>query len=102
VELQENGPADGRAGTAPGAFIARITRASMLEVLRQDYIRTARAKGVTEFRSSWSRPQKRPHPGAHSPRSDSRALSQAPSSSRRTSRFRPREFVTSVLIRDMA
>jgi peptide/nickel transport system permease protein len=28
--------------------IARLTRASMLEVLRQDYIRTARAKGVPE------------------------------------------------------
>lgn len=31
------------------ADIARVTRASMLEVLRQDYIRTARAKGVREF-----------------------------------------------------
>lgn len=30
--------------------IARLTRASMLEVLRQDYIRTARAKGVGERR----------------------------------------------------
>jgi len=30
--------------------IARLTRASMLEVLRQDYIRTARAKGLTERR----------------------------------------------------
>ena len=29
-------------------FIARMTRASMLEVLRQDYVRTARAKGVPE------------------------------------------------------
>ena len=37
-------------GLFPGAFIARITRASMLEVLRQDYIRTARAKGLAEFR----------------------------------------------------
>lgn len=36
-------------GLLPLAFIARITRASMLEVLRQDYIRTARAKGVDEF-----------------------------------------------------
>ncbi|MBE0609026.1 MAG: ABC transporter permease [Dehalococcoidia bacterium] len=36
-------------GMYPAAFIARITRASMLEVLRQDYIRTARAKGVGEF-----------------------------------------------------
>lgn len=30
------------------ALIARITRASMLEVLQQDYIRTARSKGVTQ------------------------------------------------------
>ena len=30
--------------------IARLTRAAMLEVLRQDYIRTARAKGLTERR----------------------------------------------------
>lgn len=30
------------------AFIARITRAAMLEVLRQDYIRTARAKGLRD------------------------------------------------------
>lgn len=36
-------------GMLPGAFIARIARASMLDVLRQDYIRTARAKGVKEF-----------------------------------------------------
>lgn len=36
-------------GFLPMAFIARITRASMLEVLRQDYVRTARAKGVREF-----------------------------------------------------
>ncbi|MGE0599285.1 MAG: ABC transporter permease [Dehalococcoidia bacterium] len=37
-------------GMYPAAFIARITRASMLDVLRQDYIRTARAKGVQELR----------------------------------------------------
>jgi peptide/nickel transport system permease protein len=30
------------------AFIARVTRSSMLEVFREDYIRTARAKGLTE------------------------------------------------------
>lgn len=30
--------------------IARLTRASMLEVLRQDYVRTARAKGLSERR----------------------------------------------------
>jgi oligopeptide transport system permease protein len=32
----------------PAAYIARVTRASMLEVLQQDYIRTARAKGIRE------------------------------------------------------
>lgn len=32
----------------PAASIARFTRTSMLEVLQQDYIRTARAKGVPE------------------------------------------------------
>lgn len=37
-------------GMLPLALIARVTRASMLEVLHQDYIRTARAKGLTEFR----------------------------------------------------
>ncbi len=31
------------------AYIARLTRAGMLEILSQDYIRTARAKGLTEF-----------------------------------------------------
>jgi peptide/nickel transport system permease protein len=30
------------------ALVARITRSSMLEVIRQDYIRTARAKGLPE------------------------------------------------------
>jgi len=30
------------------AFLARFSRAQMLEVIRQDYIRTARAKGLTE------------------------------------------------------
>lgn len=34
--------------TLPAAYIARVTRASMLEVLHQDYIRTAHAKGLTE------------------------------------------------------
>lgn len=33
----------------PIAYIARMTRSSMLEVMQQDYIRTARAKGVTEL-----------------------------------------------------
>jgi ABC-type dipeptide/oligopeptide/nickel transport system permease component len=35
-------------GTGGMAFIARLTRASMLEVIRADYIRTARAKGLQE------------------------------------------------------
>jgi dipeptide transport system permease protein len=34
-------------GTIPLAVIARMTRSSMLEVLGEDYIRTARAKGLT-------------------------------------------------------
>ena len=35
--------------TIPMAIIARITRSSMLEVMRSDYIRTARAKGLRMF-----------------------------------------------------
>lgn len=37
-------------GTIPLAVIARMTRSSMLEVLGEDYIRTARAKGLGAFR----------------------------------------------------
>ncbi len=37
-------------GTVPLAIIARMTRSSMLEVLGEDYIRTARAKGLSKFR----------------------------------------------------
>jgi dipeptide transport system permease protein len=36
--------------TGPMAIIARLTRSSMLEVLTQDYIRTARAKGLSPFK----------------------------------------------------
>ncbi|ANE45653.1 peptide ABC transporter permease [Paenibacillus swuensis] len=36
-------------GTIPMAIIARMTRSSMLDVLRADYIRTARAKGMSQF-----------------------------------------------------
>jgi len=32
------------------AFMARVTRSSMLEVMREDYLRTARAKGLVELR----------------------------------------------------
>jgi peptide/nickel transport system permease protein len=35
-------------GTSSAALITRMTRSSMLEVVRQDYIRTARAKGLDE------------------------------------------------------
>lgn len=35
-------------GTALTASIARLTRASLLQVIREDYIRTARAKGLSE------------------------------------------------------
>jgi peptide/nickel transport system permease protein len=35
-------------GTIPMAIIARMTRSAMLEVLEQDYVRTARAKGLAE------------------------------------------------------
>jgi ABC-type dipeptide/oligopeptide/nickel transport system permease component len=35
-------------GTAYSARIARLTRASMLQVIHEDYIRTARAKGLSE------------------------------------------------------
>lgn len=34
----------------PTSYIARLMRSSMLEVLGQDYIRTARAKGLSQFR----------------------------------------------------
>ncbi|MDD1418879.1 ABC transporter permease [Dolichospermum sp. ST_sed1] len=34
-------------GTIPMAYLARITRSSMLEISQQDYIRTAKAKGAT-------------------------------------------------------
>jgi dipeptide transport system permease protein len=37
-------------GTIPLAIIARMTRSSMLEVLNEDYVRTARAKGLPPWR----------------------------------------------------
>lgn len=40
-------------GCVYAAYIARITRGSMLDVLSQDYIRTARAKGLSEMRIVW-------------------------------------------------
>jgi oligopeptide transport system permease protein len=40
-------------GLPYSVYIARLTRTEMIEVLQQDYIRTARAKGVGEFRLLW-------------------------------------------------
>ena len=40
-------------GTGSAAMVMRITRSSMLEVIRQDYIRTARAKGQKESVIIW-------------------------------------------------
>lgn len=40
--------------TATMAEIARMTRSSMLEVIRQDYVRTARAKGLSERAVTYS------------------------------------------------
>ena len=37
-------------GSAYAAYIARLSRAGMLEILSQDYIRTARAKGASDSR----------------------------------------------------
>ncbi len=36
-------------GLVYSAYVARLTRGGMLEILNQDYIRTARAKGASEF-----------------------------------------------------
>jgi len=36
-------------GTRSAAYLARITRSSMLEIMTQDYLRTARAKGLAEW-----------------------------------------------------
>lgn len=40
-------------GTIPLAVVARMTRSAMLEVLNEDYIRTARAKGLSPARVIW-------------------------------------------------
>ena len=37
-------------GSVYAAYVARLSRAGMLEVMTQDYIRTARAKGISEWR----------------------------------------------------
>jgi len=40
-------------GFYPAALLARMTRASMIEAIRQDYVRTARAKGLLEDIILW-------------------------------------------------
>lgn len=40
-------------GLAPMAYIARLTRVSMLDVLGSDYVRTARAKGLSRGQVIW-------------------------------------------------
>lgn len=40
-------------GTGVAAVVARFTRSSMIEVLKEDYIRTARAKGLKEKTIIW-------------------------------------------------
>lgn len=40
-------------GTSIAAIIARFTRSSIIEVLKEDYIRTARAKGLKEKAVTW-------------------------------------------------
>ena len=40
-------------GTALSAVLSRMVRASLLEVLSEDYVRTARAKGLYEWRVVW-------------------------------------------------
>ncbi len=40
-------------GFSSSAIVARVTRSSMIEVLRSDYIRTGRAKGVSEHNITW-------------------------------------------------
>lgn len=39
--------------TVVGAILARITRSSVLEVYREDYVRTARAKGLSQRATLW-------------------------------------------------
>ncbi len=40
-------------GTGMAAILARMVRGSVLEVLGEDYVRTARAKGLAEYRVIW-------------------------------------------------
>ena len=60
-------------GVVPLAFIARITRASVLEVLDEDYVRTARAGGLSRLAiARRGRPAQRPAAGGDGRRPDRR------------------------------
>ena len=60
-------------GLAYAAPISRLTRGGMLEVLNQDYIRTARAKGASETaRGLQARPARRPAARGRLPRAGHR------------------------------
>jgi oligopeptide transport system permease protein len=49
------------------AYITRLTRSTMLEVMQQDYVRTARAKGLQSVSSSAAHAAQFAHPGHHDP-----------------------------------
>ena len=53
----------------PMAYITRLTRSSMLDVLGQDYIRTAKAKGVSGARARWWWSRSLPSPASAAPSS---------------------------------
>jgi ABC-type dipeptide/oligopeptide/nickel transport system permease component len=56
-------------GAAYAAYVARLSRAGMLEILSQDYIRTARAKGLPEWQGGeQARFARRPDPCHRLPR----------------------------------
>ena len=69
--------------TIPLAVIARQTRSAMLEVLGEDYVRTARAKGLSESRVVGVHALRTAVPRIHRAHRPSRpALSEWPSSAR--------------------
>ncbi len=45
--------ADARPGAAAGGILTRVTRAAVLDVLNEDFVRTARAKGLTRNAALW-------------------------------------------------
>jgi len=52
------------------AFYARMIRNNLLETMGEDYIRTARAKGLSERQSSSARPSREPDADRHDVRLD--------------------------------